>query len=303
MSEERQPIIIKRRRKTRHKHHGGAWKIALADFMTALMALFLVLWILSMASEEQRQGVAEYFRTPLAVAMAGGDRPTASTSQIRDGGADATHSDGEVERIFREQQNRPAEIRRQFERIRRQIRQSIVEDEQLRDFQDQIRLDITLQGLRIQLLDTAERAMFEMGSDQVEPYMADLLQNMAPVLNELPNELTITGHTDSVQFAAGYQEYSNWELSADRANSSRRELVAGGFDSGKLLMVSGVADRIPMQGTEPRDPRNRRITLVVHTTESAEIIRSQGMLEPLQLNSLDHAAGADEAPILPADED
>ena len=114
--------------------------------------------------------------------------------------------------------------------------------------------------------------MFELGSDQVAPYMRSLLRTIAPLLNELPNELSISGHTDSVPYAGGYRGYSNWELSNDRANASRRELIAGGFDPDQLLRVSGFADRVLLPETEPTDPINRRIELVVLLPEIAEAI-------------------------------
>ena len=122
--------------------------------------------------------------------------------------------------------------------------------------------------------------MFELGSDQVAPYMRSLLRTIAPLLNELPNDLSISGHTDSVPYAGGYRGYSNWELSNDRANASRRELVAGGLDPDQLLRVSGFADRVLLADTAPTDPINRRIELVVLLPEIAEAIRNPGILAP-----------------------
>ncbi|MCL4410160.1 MAG: flagellar motor protein MotB [Gammaproteobacteria bacterium] len=274
---DRRPIII-RRKKVIHKHHGGSWKIALADFMTALMALFLVMWVLSMASEEQRQGVSEYFRAPLAVAMAGGDRMTSASRVIQGGGPDPMHAEGEQARIDYRMETRPAEVRRHFQNIQRQIEQAIQDDPVLRQLRPQLRLDLTREGLRIQLMDTEQRPMFEVGSAKVAPYMERLLRTLAPIINQVENKLTITGHTDSLPYAGGYSGYSNWELSADRANASRRELIAGGLEPDKLISISGVADRIPLTGVEPRDPMNRRITLVLHTQQSAEFIQRQGLL-------------------------
>ncbi|RUO36038.1 motility protein MotB [Aliidiomarina shirensis] len=277
MAEEHRPIII-RRKKVVQKHHGGSWKIALADFMTALMALFLVMWILSTGDEETRQSVAEYFRTPLVVAMAGGDRENSASSVIQGGGPDSTHSSGEQARIDYRMQTRPADVRRQFQNIQRQIERAIQADPVLRQLEAQMRLDLTREGLRIQMMDTEKRPMFEIGSPTVAPYMSRLLQTVAPILNSVDNALTISGHTDSIPYAGGYVGYSNWELSSDRANASRRELVAGGMDPNKLLSISGVADRIPLEGADPRDPMNRRITLILHTEQSAEFIRRQGLL-------------------------
>ncbi|MFB9869446.1 flagellar motor protein MotB [Vreelandella sulfidaeris] len=275
---DKRPIVI-RRKKVVHAHHGGAWKIALADFMTALMAFFLVLWLLSVSSEETRRGVAEYFSTPLVTAMTGGDR-SGSTSVIPGGGPDPTHSDGERARIDTLQRTRPSsEDQRRLRNVQQRIERAIERDPELRQMRNQMRFDLTREGLRIQLLDTDQRPMFELGSDQVAPYMRSLLRTIAPLLNELPNELSISGHTDSVPYAGGYRGYSNWELSADRANASRRELIAGGFDPDQLLRVSGFADRVLLPETDSSDPINRRIELVVLLPEIAEAIRSPTIME------------------------
>lgn len=275
---DKRPIII--RRKSRPCSPRGAWKIALADFMTALMALFLVMWILSVSSEETRRGVAEYFSTPLVTAITGGDM-SGSTSVIPGGGPDPTHSDGERARIDVMQHTRPsAQERRFFNDLQERIERVIERDPELRELRNQMRFDLTREGLRIQLLDTEQRPMFELGSDQVAPYMRSLLRTIAPLLNELPNDLSISGHTDSVPYAGGYRGYSNWELSNDRANASRRELVAGGLDPDQLLRVSGFADRVLLADTAPTDPINRRIELVVLLPEIAEAIRNPGILAP-----------------------
>ena len=275
---DKRPIVI-RRKKVVHAHHGSAWKIALADFMTALMAFFLVLWLLSVSSEETRKGVAEYFSTPLVTAITGGDR-SGSTSAIPGGGPDPTHSDGERARIDSLQRTRPSMQERNFFRdLQERIERAIERDPELRQLRNQMRFDLTREGLRIQLLDTDQRPMFELGSDQVAPYMRSLLRTIAPLLNELPNELSISGHTDSVPYAGGYRGYSNWELSNDRANASRRELIAGGFDPGQLLRVSGFADRVLLPETEPTDPINRRIELVVLFPEIADAIRNPTVME------------------------
>lgn len=274
---DKRPIVI-RRKKVVHAHHGGAWKIALADFMTALMALFLVMWILSVSDDETRRSVAEYFSTPLITAMTSGDR-SGSTQVIPGGGPDPTHSDGERARIDVLQHSRPsAQERRFFNDLRERIERAIEQDPELRHLRSQMRFDLTREGLRIQLLDTEQRPMFELGRDQVAPYMRNLLRTIAPLLNELPNDLSISGHTDSVPYAGGYRGYSNWELSNDRANASRRELVAGGLDPDQLLRVSGFADRVRLPDTAPTDPVNRRIELIVLLPEIAEAIRNPGVM-------------------------
>ncbi|MFY0989119.1 flagellar motor protein MotB [Halomonas sp. C05BenzN] len=276
---ERRPIII-RRKKVVHQHHGGSWKIALADFMTALMALFLVMWILAAATPEQREGVAEYFSTPLVGAITGGERVTGSTRPIPGGGPDPAHTDGERARIDMRTQTRPSdEQRRFFMDLQRRIESVIEADPELRQLSSQLRFDLTQEGLRIQLLDTEQRPMFDLGSDRVAPYMRDLLRTIAPLLNELPNDLSLSGHTDSLAFLGGYRGYSNWELSTDRANASRRELVAGGLEPDKLLRVSGLGDRVTMPDTAPADPINRRIELLVLFPQVSERIRSPSLLD------------------------
>ncbi|MDT0500534.1 MULTISPECIES: flagellar motor protein MotB [unclassified Halomonas] len=278
MSQNRRPIII-RRKKVIHRHHGGSWKIALADFMTALMALFLVMWILSQASQTQREAVGEYFRTPLLTAITGGSGQAQSSNIIPGGGPDATHSDGERARIDLRQQTRPSDVqRRAFRDLQQRIETAINADPDLRKLRHQLRFEMTPEGLRIQLLDTEQRPMFELGSNQVAPYMRDLLRTMAPLLNELDNDLSISGHTDGLSYLDGYRGYSNWELSTDRANASRRELTAGGLAPNKLLRVSGFADRVPIADTEAIDPINRRIELLVLFDEVAERIRRPGTL-------------------------
>lgn len=274
-NDARRPIII-RRKKVVQTFHGGSWKIALADFMTALMALFLVMWILSISTDEQRAGVAEYFSTPLMTAIRGGDGMSESPSIIPGGGSDPMHTEGERARIDLRQQTRPSEEQRRFFRdLQRRIEAAIEADPELRDLRNQMRFSMTPEGLLIQLLDTDRRPMFQVGSDQLEPDMHKLLSTMAPLINELPNALSISGHTDNLPYAGGYVGYSNWELSADRANASRRALVAGGFDSDKLLRVAGMADRLPLHGTEPDDPMNRRIALLVLNEEAEYTIRMQ----------------------------
>ncbi|WP_340638146.1 flagellar motor protein MotB [Salinicola tamaricis] len=225
---ERRPIIVKRKRVQKGGHHGGSWKIAYADFMTALMALFLVLWILSTVSENELESIAEYFRTPLAVALTGGDKNTASTSAIPGGGADPTASKGEVRRIDVREQTRPSDEQRMLRALRDRLSSVIRNDPQLRQLQSQLRMDFSPEGLRVQIVDSDQRPMFELGSDRLEPYMVKILHKIAPVLNEMPNLISISGHTDALPYAGGEKGYSNWELSADRANASRRELIAAG---------------------------------------------------------------------------
>nr|WP_298376175.1 flagellar motor protein MotB [uncultured Halomonas sp.] len=275
MSGAHRPIIVKRKKVAKGGHHGGAWKIAYADFMTALMALFLVLWILAQADESELKTIAEYFRTPLPVAMAGGDKNTASTSAIPGGGPDPAHINGEEERVDRRQETRTSDEQQRLIDLERRIEAVIQSKPNLRDMRPQMRMSLTSEGLRIQLVDSDRRPMFERGSDRVAPYMSDILRAIAPVLNELPNRISLSGHSDNVPYVNGERGYSNWELSADRANASRRELVAGGLDSERLLRVAGMGSRVPLNETEANDAANRRISIVVLDKRAAESIERQ----------------------------
>lgn len=276
MSDNHRPIVIKRKKAAKGPHHGGSWKIAYADFMTALMALFLVLWILSTASEDELKSIAEYFRTPLPVAMAGGDKNTTSTSAIPGGGPDPMHADGERKRIDERMQTRPSEEQRRLLNLEQRIETVIDKNPNLRDLRSQLRMELTPEGLRIQIVDSERRPMFELGSDRVAPYMHDILHAIAPVLNELPNRISLSGHTDSLPYVGGEKGYSNWELSTDRANASRRELVAGGLDPNKLLRVAGMGSRVLLNEAAPRDAANRRISIVVLDKRAAAAIVNQG---------------------------
>jgi len=267
-AQDLRPIVIRKARPHSAPHGNHSWKIAYADFMTAMMAFFLVLWLLSAASPKALVGVAEYFRTPLKVAIAGGDKSSLSKSVIPGGGKDPLARDGEV---MHAQTNDPSDAQRRrdqmdTERLRAlkgRLEQIIDNNPVLRQFRPQLLLDITSEGLRIQILDTQNRPMFRTGSAAVEPYMRTILREIGPVLNEMPNKVSLSGHTDSATYMNGERAYSNWELSADRANASRQELIAGGMQEGKVLRVLGLADTMPLEKKDPLAPINRRISIVV----------------------------------------
>lgn len=290
-TKEDQPrIIVRRRGGGGEGMPHGAWKIALADFMTALMALFLVLWVIATATPAQRRGLSDYFNMSLTEAISGGDKTSASDSAIPGGGPDAVYNEGETSKVHPQVQNQPAGQQRRMRHLREQITTAIDRQKNLRSIKNQLRFEMTPEGLRIQMVDSEQRPMFELGSDKLEPYMRDLLRAMAPLLNKLPNELSIVGYTDNRPFVNAERGYSNWELSAARANASRRELVAAGLDQGKLLSVSGVADRVPLPGAAPDDPANRRIELMVLTNRAANNIRNGAPAMRLPA-STDAAAG------------
>ena len=259
MSEARRPIIIKRPVKAA-AHHGGAWKIAFADFMTAMMAFFLVMWLLATSTPVQLTGIAEQFKMPLKVALSGGKKSSTSTSVIPGGGTDPTHADGEVK--LSDSDSEAQDLQRQDE-LKQRLADMIEAHPLLKLFRPQLLIDITPEGLRIQIVDSGNRPMFDRSSDIVMPYMRTILRAIGPVLNEQPNKITLSGHTDSTQYTQGDKSYSNWELSADRANASRRELIAGGMQDAKVLRVMGVASSMPFSQEDQLAPINRRISIVV----------------------------------------
>jgi chemotaxis protein MotB len=270
-----QPIVIKKVKKGGgHGHHGGAWKIAYADFVTAMMAFFLLMWLLGSTTKGDLKGIADHFNTPLQVAMFGGSGSGDSSSVIRGGGEDLTRSTGQVKRGEVEDPQRrmnlqalPEEMQKvtdaQARRLRQRVEEAIERNPRLRDLRNQVKMDVTADGLRIQIVDDQNRPMFDSGSAIVKPYMRELLGEIARALNEVDARITLTGHTDSSPFTGGERGYSNWELSADRANASRRELVAAGMDERKILRVVGLAAVLPFDAAQPAAPVNRRISIVV----------------------------------------
>ncbi|WP_438767214.1 flagellar motor protein MotB [Kushneria sp. TE3] len=276
MSQHRRPIVVRRKKAAAHHGSHGSWKIAYADFMTAMMAFFLVMWLLAGTSKAEFEQISEYFRTPLKVALAGGDRNSASNSAIPGGGDDVMHSEGERSRITIEQNSGMAADMSALSRLKARLEALMQEDPALRDLRSQMRLDLTPEGLRIQIVDSQRRPMFEVGSARVAPHMHNILTAIAPLLNELPNKLTLSGHTDDLPFAAGLRGYSNWELSTDRANASRRELVTGGLEPEKLLRVIGMADTMNMPGEED-SALNRRISILVLNSRAQKMMEQENM--------------------------
>ncbi|MEA9392622.1 flagellar motor protein MotB [Acerihabitans sp. TG2] len=277
-----QPIIVIRKRRTKsHGSHGGAWKIAYADFMTAMMAFFLVMWLLSIASPKQLTAIAEYFRTPLSVALTGGNRSSTSTSPIPGGGDDPTRADGEVRKSIKSLTDLKDKLEKnRLSKLRGDLDQLIESDPRLRTLRPQLLINLVENGLRIQILDSQNRPMFENGSARVEPYMRDVLRAIAPVLNDIPNKISISGHTDAVPYANGQRGYSNWELSADRANASRRELITGGLADDKIMRVIGMSSTMSFAPNEPDAAINRRISLLVLNKKTQLSIEQENQAGP-----------------------
>lgn len=282
---EKRPIIIKKVKK-HGGHHGGAWKIAYADFVTAMMAFFLLMWLLGSASEEQLQGLSEYFqtpvKTPLDKARGTGDR----ASVIQGGGRDITMNVGQARKVSGEK-SKPrnlkaaqAELERldriKLEDLKSRLERLIASNETMRDFKNQLLLDITSEGLRIQIVDDKNRPMFALAKADLQPYTRDILQKLGGVLNEMPNRISLAGHTDATPYASGEKNYSNWELSADRANASRRQLVMGGMNEQKIMRVVGLSSAVLFDKANPVNPVNRRISIVVMSHKAAEAVTQEG---------------------------
>jgi len=277
MSKKDHTIVVRKKRKGKHGgHHGGSWKIAYADFMTAMMAFFLVMWLLSTASPEARVQIAEYFKMPLSVALSSGDKSSMSDSVIPGGGDDMTKREGEV---FRQLPNNldhnKNKADQNLQALRQKLQSLIQQDPRLSNFQSNLRLSLSENGLLVQITDSRDRPMFKVGSREPEPYMRAILEALAPALNELPNRITLTGHTDSLPYAGGDAAYGNWELSADRANASRRALIMGGLSASKFLRIIGMSDSVSINNSGHDNPLNRRITILVHSKEKQQEILDQ----------------------------
>jgi chemotaxis protein MotB len=280
-SKKLQPIIIKRVKKGGHAAHGGAWKIAYADFVTAMMAFFLLMWLLGSTTEGDKKGIADYFGSPLKVSMAGGSGSGDSSSVVKGGGTDLTRTNGQVKAGDVEAQRRSLQLKAlkadqkraeaaRLESLKRKVEDVLAANPKLAALESQIRLEMTRDGLRIQIVDEQNRPMFDSGSAVVKPYMRELLREIGGVLTEVPNRLTLEGHTDAQPFGTGGQGYSNWELSSDRANASRRELGAGGLPDERVLLVQGLASSVPFDANDPRGPANRRISIIVMNRDAED---------------------------------
>lgn len=272
-------IIIKKKPNHADGHHGGSWKIAYADFMTAMMALFLVMWLIAKASPQELQGIAEYFRTPLLVGNNGGKNISDSDSPIPGGGDDVKKDLGEEKNIILEPHSESLESK-QLEKIQlietgRKIYEVFEIDPRLKKLAPNLIIELTELGLRIQILATDDKPMFDIGSAVVHPNMQEILFALAPILNSLPNKITLSGHTDERQYVNGDRGYSNWELSADRANASRRELIAGGLDSSKIIRIIALADTVSLNNPNYSKDANRRISILILNKAAQQYIEEE----------------------------
>ena len=280
---DKRPIIIRRKKVVEGGHHGGAWKVAYADFITAMMAFFLVMWLVASANEQQKSAIFDYFKNPSMtrgaapmpapgqdgpggastspIDLRGGLTATAPTT-VPDSGAGAPRSPDEVEE------------RERLEKIRRELLEAMEKSDVLQRFKKQLLVDITSEGLRIQIVDDQNRPMFALSDTAMKPYARELLLEIGKSLVDVPNRLSIAGHTDNTPYVGGDRmRYTNWELSADRANAARRVLVDSGVAVDKIARVVGMSSYALMDAANPTNPMNRRISIVVLNKATEEALQ------------------------------
>jgi chemotaxis protein MotB len=283
MAEERvRPIIVKKIKKGGGGHHGGAWKIAYADFVTAMMAFFLLMWLLGSTSKAQKEGISEYFKTPLKQVLMGPSMGASDTIIKGGGGMDFTKKSGQVKKVDGPDGKKTTldaeEVKKALEKaekvkledLKKKIEKAIEDSPNLSKFKSQLLLDITSEGLRVQIIDEQNRAMFNSSKAEMQPYAKQILQELGKTLNDVPNKISLSGHTDATPYPNGEKSYSNWELSSDRANASRRELIAGGMDETKLLRVVGLSSANLFNKENPFDATNRRISIIIMNKQAEE---------------------------------
>jgi chemotaxis protein MotB len=282
---EPRPIIVKKVIVEGHGgHHGGAWKVAYADFVTAMMAFFLLMWLLGATTEKQRKGLADYF-TPTLVQMKmdsagssglfGGDSLVSKENYPTTGGQgnlaitiprDAT---GTQDVGGEDMKNRD---RMKFEQLKQALEQKLERTEALRKLRKHVRFTETLEGLRIDLVDEADFAMFAIGTDQLVPDANSLMALVADAISDVPNDVIVRGHTDALPYASG-RSMNNWRLSSSRAEATRAVLSQGGVPAERFMRIEGVADREPFIANDRYDPRNRRMSVILAWSKEA---RGQG---------------------------
>jgi chemotaxis protein MotB len=297
--EKARPIYVKRIKKVAGGHHGGAWKVAYADFVTAMMAFFLVMWLVTAVSKEQRAAIYDYFKKPSMeqgrsvkpapgqmgpggassspISLGGGlDAPKSSLQKTDKIGATvmtapATPIDlkSDEEKAAEAEEVQKLIERKQLDALMQDLKEAINKSQALQPFKDQLLLDITPEGLRIQILDAQNRPMFDLGSARLKPYTNDLLKEVTAYLRSVPNKLSVTGHTDTTPYA-GITGYTNWDLSTDRANAARRSMESAGLETERVARVVGLASSVLFDKQNPRSPVNRRISIVVMTQQAEQ---------------------------------
>ncbi|MFT4060101.1 MAG: flagellar motor protein MotB [Legionella sp.] len=269
------PPIIKKIKKHNHGHHGGSWKIAYADFVTAMMAFFLLMWLIASLNKAQKDGIAEYFKQPLKVTFFGGDNVGNQQIRLKGGGPKVEDTNGQVSTTDRaaakdaKKQNKeiiqsPENETQKLKELKSEISLSIQRDPSLSGLKNQMLMEVTHEGLRIQLIDNQKEPMFDVGSEKLNPQFAAIFTKIAKLLNGVPNKVTIQGHTDAHPYHNPDElEYTNWELSSQRANAARRALIKSGMDENKVMSVSGFSSTVLLNKKDPFNAINRRISIIV----------------------------------------
>lgn len=264
--------------------HGGAWKVAYADLVTAMMAFFLLMWLLNSADKNTKAGIAGMFQDANFFNSERGKEILANHGKgILTGGrgmAPGPDGEGGGPETDAEAPGAAQEEKMAMEATAEAIEKAFQQDELLQAFQDQISMDFTDEGLRIQIQDKAAQVLFDSGSATLKSYTLSILKEIAKELGKLPNRVVIGGHTDAAQYAN--KAYTNWELSAERANAARRvmESAAGGLRPGQVRRVTGYAETIPLEGKEPKDPQNRRISIIVVSAASEAAEKKHQKAQP-----------------------
>lgn len=273
------PPIIVRKVVKKGGHHGGAWKVAFADFATAMMAFFLVLWLSATTSPEQKEAIEGYFKDPIGFVEGGSPNPVdldGSASMVRSSSADQQDTDIQFEDEEIEELADTIEEER-LQDLMATLQEKIDQNQTLKEFKDQLLLDITPEGLRIQIVDQSKRPMFDSGKSELKFYSEDLLVELGKTISQVPNKISLTGHTDAAPFS-GREGYTNWELSADRANAARRAVVAGGVDEDQVSRVVGLASSVLFDQSDSYAAVNRRIAIIVLNRKAEdEIARNAGV--------------------------
>ena len=293
------PIIVKKVIEEGHGgHHGGAWKVAYADFVTAMMAFFLLMWLLGATEEKDRKAIADYFAPTIVELKSGsagsnglfggesivgrddypnragqtGTRtitiPQDATGTADEAGKSAYSTLTEEQRAAMKKAQQQVE-KEQFEKLKQQLEERLGSSEALSKLIKNVRFTDTREGLRIDLVDEANFSMFALSTDKLVPKAADLLREVAQVINGMPNPVIIRGHTDSLPYASG-KTMNNWMLSTSRAEATRKALVVGGINPGQVHRIEGVADKEPYNPLDRNDPANRRISITLAFTDTAK---------------------------------
>ena len=281
-SKDDNPIIVRRVKKYTHGHHGGAWKVAFADFAVAMMAFFLVLWLMEAATVEEKAAISGYFTDPTAFTEGGTPYVIDLEGSLKknEGESDAPKQDAEniaQGNVIDEDtvQDLAQQIEyRKFQELRRKLQAKIEQNPELEKYKDQIIMEITDDGLQIQIVDKDSRPMFDSGSDEIKPHMRNILEALGRTIGNVPNSISVSGHTDAAAFTER-RNYSNWELSAERANAARRTLQKAGITENKISQVVGLASSVLFDKENPLNPQNRRISILVLKDESAARIKRQ----------------------------